>query len=130
WHGPWRACREGVASRGTAVARAASATCSRPCPRPKKSWVALLVEISRSPAAWALPAGRAVDALQEERGRGAFHAGKPLRAEEGGAEVPPQGGVDQERADVDQEDMQRGPDAIHVWPQHLLGHDLVDLDPR
>src|SRR5437867_2346256 len=34
--------RAGFASRGTAVARAASATCSRPCPRPKKSWVALL----------------------------------------------------------------------------------------
>src|SRR5205823_4536971 len=29
-------------SRGTAVARDGSATCSRPCPRPKKSWVALL----------------------------------------------------------------------------------------
>src|SRR5438067_1121214 len=29
-------------SRGPAVARDASATCSRPCPRPKKSWVALL----------------------------------------------------------------------------------------
>src|SRR5881409_2043986 len=35
-------CRAGFASRGTAVARDASATCSRPCPRPKKSWVALL----------------------------------------------------------------------------------------
>src|SRR5881409_2310408 len=123
-------CRAGFASRGTAVARDASATCSRPCPRPKKSWVALLVEISRSPAAWALPAGRAVDPLQEERGRGAFHAGKPLRAEEGGAEVPPQGGFDQERADVDQDDMQRGPVTINVWPQQLLGRELIDLCPR
>src|SRR5436305_482783 len=33
-----------MASRGTAVARDASATCSRPCPRPKKSWVALLAD--------------------------------------------------------------------------------------
>src|SRR5438067_2269217 len=33
-------CRAGFASRGTAVARDARATCSRPCPRPKKSWVA------------------------------------------------------------------------------------------
>src|SRR5436305_7115 len=112
------------------LARAASATCSRPCPRRKKSWVALLVEISRSPAAWALPAGWAVDPLQEERGRGAFHAGKPLRAEEGGAEVPPQGGFDQERADVDQDDMQRGPVTINVWPQQLLGRELIDLCPR
>src|SRR5207253_10542535 len=33
-----------LSSRGTAVARDGSATCSRPCPRPKKSWVALLAE--------------------------------------------------------------------------------------
>src|SRR5437870_3342824 len=42
WNGACPCCRAGFASRGTAVARAASATCSRPCPRPKKSWVALL----------------------------------------------------------------------------------------
>src|SRR5881296_2754394 len=42
WNGACPFCRAGFASRGTAVARAASATCSRPCPRPKKSWVALL----------------------------------------------------------------------------------------
>src|SRR5437667_2222050 len=59
-----------------------------------------------------------------------FHAGKPLRAEEGGAEVPPQGGFDQERADVDQDDMQGGPVAINVWPQQLLGRELIDLCPR
>src|SRR5207237_8173501 len=42
WNGACPFCRAGFASRGTAVARAASATCSSPCPRPKKSWVALL----------------------------------------------------------------------------------------
>src|SRR5439155_4062839 len=42
WNGAWPFCRAGFASRGAAVARDASATCARPCPRPKKSWVALL----------------------------------------------------------------------------------------
>src|SRR5439155_23113230 len=32
--------------------------------------------------------------------------------------------------DVDQDDMQRGPVAINVWPQQLLGRELIDLCPR
>src|SRR5207253_9047965 len=94
--GACRCCRGRVAGRGRAVARAASATCSRPCPRPKKSWVALLGCLGleeRVQAALRLglpgPAAAPLVAAGERRprARGAADARVPLLEERMGGDT-------------------------------------------
>src|SRR5213593_1963469 len=68
---------------------------------------------------------RAVDALQEEIGRGLAHALQPGVAQQRRTQVTGESGLEQKRRDVDQDDVQGGPVEIEIRPeQPFAGHAL------
>src|SRR5947208_1608836 len=70
---------------------------------------------------------RAVDALQEEIGRGLAHPLQPGVAQKRRAQVAGESGREQTRRDVDQYDLQGGPVEIEIRPEPPFAGEALQL---